>query len=227
MKTPRTGCLALVAIGILSTASSRAQAQGSPGGPHIGVGVLAGSLGLGGELIVGLTNGFEIRGVGNYFKISRSNQSISDISYDASLRLASGSLLADLYLAGPLRLSGGVVLNGNQLTINGKPTSSVTIGDSVYTPSQIGTLSGKIDFKKVAPYLGLGLAGRGHIALAFELGVVFQQSPQVSYTPTTTLTGAAATAFNQNASIEAQNIRDDLKFFKYYPHVALGVTIRL
>jgi hypothetical protein len=219
----------LATAGVLSLGPAPAWGQGSRSGPHLGVGVEAGSLGLGAAVIVGVTRRLEVRGVGNYFKLTFKNQNISDIDYDVTAKWASGMLLADLYLTGALRVTGGLAVNGNKLTIDAKPTSDVTIGDSVYTPAEIGTITGSIDFKKGAPYLGLGVAGHGAISPVFELGVIFQQSPRVSYTPTTTLSGAAKTTFDQNAQLEAAKIQDDLNkpYFKYYPHVALGLTIRL
>jgi hypothetical protein len=188
---------------------------------------MASSLGMGVEVIAALTPRFEVRGAGNYLKLSLNDKAISDISYDVAASWRSGALLGDLYLAGPLRLTGGIAWNGNQLTVSANPTVAVDMGDTTYQASDIGTIDGKIDFKKVAPYLGLGLAGRGRISPVMELGVVFQGAARVSYTATTNLTGAAKTVFDQSVNQEVANIQSDLNFFKYYPHVALGLTIRM
>lgn len=196
-------------------------------GPKIGVGLGFGSLGVGGDLSVGLTPRLEARGGLNYFKVSLTNKSISDVAYDVSAKWVSGAVGVDLYLAGPLRMSGALLWNGNQLTIDANPTVSVTIGDTTYTATDVGTINGKIDFKKVAPYVGIGLAGRGKVSLVLQAGIVLQGAPRVSYTATTSLTGAAKTRFDQEVQQEVAKIQDDLSFFKYYPHVALGLAIRL
>lgn len=196
-------------------------------GPKIGVGLGFGSLGLGGDLFVGLTQRVEARGQLNYWKLSLTDKSIGDVAYSVEAKWMSGAVAADLYLAGPIRVTGGLVYNGNQLTIDANPTVSVTIGDTTYQANDIGTINGKIDFRKVSPYLGLGFAGRGKVSPVLQMGIVLQGAPQVSYTATTTLTGTAKTRFDQEVAQEVTQIEDDLSFFKYYPHVALGLTIRL
>lgn len=215
-----------VALFVLALpAGALAQAPGA--GPRIGVGLGFGSLGLGGDVSVGLTSRLEARGGLNYWKLSLTNKSISDVAYSVEAKWMSGGVAADLYLAGPLRITGGLVYNGNQLTVDANPTVSVTIGDMTYTANDVGTINGKIDFRKVSPYLGIGFAGRGKISPVLQLGVVLQGAPQVSYTATTTLTGAAKTQFDQEVQQEVAQIEDALSFFKYYPHVALGLAIRL
>jgi len=204
-----------------------ALAQSPSPGPKIGVGLGVSSLGLGGDVFVGLTSRLEARGQLNYWKLSLTDKSIGNVAYSVDAKWMSGAVLADLYLAGPLRVTGGAVWNGNRLAIDANPTISVTFGDTTYQAGDIGTINGKIDFRKVAPYLGIGFASRGRVSPVLQLGVVLQGVPQISYTATTTLTGAAKTRFDQEVQQEVAQIEDDLSFFKYYPHVALGLTIRL
>ena len=202
-------------------------AQASGGGPRLGIGVGAGTFGISTEAKLGLANRFETRVQLNYFKLSRTDQSIGNVAYGVDARWLSGALLGDLYLAGPIRITAGALWNGNRLTIDANPTVNVTIGDTTYQATDIGTINGKIDFRRVSPYLGVGFAGRGRVSPVLQLGVLLQGSPQVTYDATTTLTGAAKTRFDQEVQQEVAQIEDDLSFFKYYPHVALGLTIRL
>jgi len=43
------------------------------------------------------------------------------------------------------------------------PTVSVSIGGTTYQATDIGTINGTIDFRKVSPYLRVGLAGRASL----------------------------------------------------------------
>jgi len=213
----------LLVLALALPASLPAQSAG----PRFGVGLSAGSLGLSGEVLVGLASRIEARGQMNYWKITLTDKTISDVTYDVEAKWTSGALLLDLYLAGPVRVTGGGVWNGNRLTVDADPTVSVSFGDTTYTATDIGTINGKIDFRRISPYLGIGFAGRGRVSPVFQLGVVLQGTPQVSYTATTNLTGAARTRFEQEVQSEVAAIEDDLGFFKFYPHVSLGLTIRL
>jgi hypothetical protein len=207
---------------LLATAAAPgARAQGVP----VSVGVRASTLGLGGEIALGLTDRVEVRGVGNYFSLDR-DFDWSDITYGADLKLRSAAALIDLY-AGPLRLTGGGMWNGNKLAGTATPNATVQIGDTTYSDADIGTLTAGMTFRKFAPYLGLGLGGRGKVGFFFDLGIVFQGSPEITYTATTSLTGAARTYFDQQVQREIDNIDEDLRLFKYYPVVSLGLRFRL
>jgi hypothetical protein len=46
--------------------------------------------------------------------------------------------------------------NRFEVSLDATPSKNVDIGDHTYTPSQIGTLSGGVKFKKTVPYFGLG-----------------------------------------------------------------------
>jgi len=191
----------------------------------ISIGVRASTFGFGGEVALGLTDRVEVRGVGNYFSLGR-DMDLSDVDFDVDLKLKSAGGLVDLY-AGPLRLTAGGMWNGNRLGGTATPTGTIDIGDTTYTASNIGTVAAGIDFKKFAPYLGIGLGGRGKVGFFFDLGVMFTGSPNITYATTSTLTGAARTQLDQEVQTEIDQIEDDIKFFKYWPMVGLGLRFRL
>lgn len=118
--------------------------------------------------------------------------------------------------------------NGNELSIIATPTITVEFGDTTYSAADVGTITGLIDFRKMAPYVGFGLASRGRVGIMFDLGVILQGSPQVAYDATTTLTGTALTAFNNAVADQAVVIEGEIpSFFKYYPVLGLGLRIKL
>jgi hypothetical protein len=108
--------------------------------------------------------------------------------------------------------------NGNKLGLS-TPTTSLTINNNPYTAS----LDGQVEFKKFAPYAGIGY-GRpisSGLSLTFDLGVVFQG------TPTATLNGTCTGAcggFQNDVKAQEASLNDAIKNFRYYPVVALGLA---
>ena len=209
-----------------------AQVPGAPKAPSLGlsVGLKASTLGVGPEVGFSLAPRIGIRGGFNFLSVSRSFTT-DDIDYNASFKLNTIHALLDLYLVGPLRLSGGVMRNGNKLELSADPTIAVQIGNTTYQASDVGTISGKIDFRKAAGYAGLGIGGKGRVGFIMDLGFMFQGSPRVSYSATTTLpAGAAQTAFNTQVANEAANVQADVNdksYLKLWPVVGFGLQIKI
>ncbi len=194
----------------------------------ISVGVKAGSLGAGLEVessYMGMA-GFRL-GV-NYFTYDMTS-TFDDVEYTVDLTLKSLSAILDWHpFKGDFRISGGVLFNGNNVKIDAKPTASYEIGDRTYTISEIGTLKGDIDFNDMAPYLGIGWDtsfGRDNLfGLAFELGAVYQGSPEVNLSADGPI--SSDPTFQSNLAKEEEKQQEDLDSFKYYPVISLGVNYR-
>src|SRR5204862_2317871 len=120
------------------------------------LGAKAGTLGLGIEGTFRLSDRFNLRaGINDYSR--RINETESDISYQADVKLKSVGLFFDVHLfAGIFRVTAGFINDGNKLHLNATPTSNVTIGGTTHTPAEVGTLTGDIKFKSGAPYFGIG-----------------------------------------------------------------------
>lgn len=196
---------------------------GTAAADGFGLGVKAGTLGLGVEGTFGLSPRVNLRAGLNNYSLS-TNEDASGIHYNADLDLQSGALLLDWHpFAGTFRLSAGLIYNKNAVHLTATPTSNQDIGGTTYTPAQIGTLSGDVTFKKSAPYAGIGwgnAARHGHFGFSFEVGALFQGSPKVSLSASS---GAVAQIDLQS---EAQQAEADLSDFKTYPVVALGLSFR-
>ena len=210
-----------------------AQVPGAPKAPSLGltVGLKASTLGIGPEVGFSLMPRIGIRGGFSVFSVARSFTT-DDIDYNASFKLNTIHALLDLYLVGPLRLSGGVMRNGNKLELSADPTVSVAIGNTTYTAAEVGTISGKIDFRKAAGYVGLGIGGRGRVGFIMDLGFMLQGSPRVTYSATAgpTVTGAALTAFTTQVANEAANVQvdvNDKSYLKLWPVVGFGLQIKI
>jgi hypothetical protein len=208
-------------------AFSSALAQDSSG--KFNLGVKAGTLGGGIEADLKILDSLHLRGGVNYLKYSFESI-ISNVDYDMEPEYKNGSPLLDWYpFSGAFRLSGGVFLNNNEIGITGTPRKDLyTIPDeySFATP-YIDSIRvhGTAEFNTFSPYIGVGwnsnvekMKGWG---VSFELGVLFQGSPEIS-----SLYATADGPLNDYANHpevlkvlenEKQAIEDDLEEFQYYP----------
>lgn len=198
-----------------------------PAAAQVSVGVTAGSPGIGGEIGYDASDMLGLRVMGSYFPYSHSITP-SNITYDGDLRLMSFGGVVDFYLFDSgFRLTGGAYLNRNRLDIKGTPNGNVTVGSTSYTPAQLGTLTGRVSFREIAPYAGLGYAsGRGGTGLAFtaDAGVMFQGGPRVALAASGPITSAPG--FAANLEQERQKIASDIDWLRFYPAVKIGVLYR-
>ena len=191
-----------------------------------GVGVKIGTLGLGGDVTIGLHPRLNLRGNANHLDLS-TERDIDDISYDLNLDYESFAALLDWHpFANGFRLTGGVVFDDGNVTLDAESSEPQTIGGRTYTPAEMGTLTGTLDFDDTAVYAGLGFGQPFHAgrwSMIFDLGVVFQ-----SYEVTLTADGALADnpQFQQDLREEEQDIKDDVDDFEIYPVIAFGVAYR-
>jgi hypothetical protein len=171
---------------------------------------------------------------------------VSDgINYAGTLTLRSFDTLLDWYpFKGSFHVSPGAMLyNGNQIKAN----ASVA-GGAFFTLNSAGYLSsvatpvtgnGQLKFNPVAPMV---LAGWGNVvprtkrfSIPFEVGTVFQGSPQTSLNlngDVCNLNGTNCRAISSDktvlANIQAQQTKlsNDVSAFKYYPVMSVGFAYR-
>ena len=117
----------------------------------------------------------------NYFSYAYDAEE-SDVSYDFELELKSFAMFADWHpFKGAFRLSGGLLINGNGLTGNAKPTAPVDIGGTDYSLDSINL---DISYNTIAPYFGLGwdttFGDRDNWGFAFDLGLIYSGSAEAA-----------------------------------------------
>jgi hypothetical protein len=189
------------------------------------IGLHAGTLGLGVEFSYPISQRIGMRLNADSYNYTRSfNQ--SDIDYDGKATLKTASLLLDFYpFANNFRISAGPMYNGNKLVATSKQDANgkITVNGTAYQAS----VEGEVDFKKYVPYAGIGYGrpiGSG-LSMTFDLGVVFQGSPKATLTGTCTdPTPGLCTTFQSDLAAQQQTANDDLKNFRYYPVVTLGLA---
>lgn len=194
-------------------------------GDRVGVGVKAGTLGLGVDLTGRITDWFSIRGSYSTGDVSTTDQR-SGIEYDNDIALGAYGVMFDFHPArNNFRLTAGFMRNRTGADVTSTPTGDTEIGDTTYTPAQIGTLTGTIDFKKDVPYFGIGYGnaakGPHRVRFLLDVGVLSQGSAQV------TLTSSTGLVSQSDLDQEIQQAEDDMKNDKLYPVVSLGLSFRI
>jgi hypothetical protein len=200
-----------------------AAALAAAGSAHAGgIGVRAGTTGVGVDL-----GGDVIPTLGWRLGLSGMNVNThvdtNDVRYDAKAKVLTGSLLLDWSPLGPFRISGGFMPNRNKIDLTGQPSG----GGSFPAGS---SLTGEVKPERsFAPYLGIGYGNvwtRG-VNFYFDLGIMFQGSPQVSLSVNCGPNEGTAGCTQARNEVEAerQRVQDKVDRYKYYPVANIGLTI--
>ncbi|MEI6847051.1 MAG: hypothetical protein WCK32_03285 [Chlorobiaceae bacterium] len=201
----------------------------------IGISAKGSTLGYGGEVTLGLTSAFNARVGVNTFNYN-GDFDVENINYSAGLKLKTTPLLLDWHPFGKrsFRLTSGIVFNSNVITGTAKATNdgNISIGDKNYSfgsTNEITSLSGKIDFKKSAPYIGFGwgnVVGKSKsVSFSFDIGAILQGTPNVSLSAKGPI--SEDPAFKTELEKELANVKETSDKIKYYPVISLGLGVKL
>jgi len=183
-----------------------------------------GTLGYGIELTKSITSTINARVGAHYFTFGYvSIVSEEKIELDVDLKLQSLSVLFDWHpFNNGIHLSVGLLHNENEVAFQATPTKNYPFDGTTYTPADLGSVTGIVNFKKVAPYLGIGFGnavGKGKkMGMVFDFGVIFQDSPNVHLNAI----GMIEPTAEQEPLVE-ENVKD----FKFYPIISLGITYKI
>jgi len=206
---------ALAALAILAFGTASAD---------FGVGVRAGTLGLGVEGRWAPLPYIDFRaGINAYDYDDDGGQ--AGIDYDATLALDSYYATGNLHFPlSPLRVTAGAFSNQNEVQLTSQDTGGLDfdLGGTPYSAGDVGTLQGLAYFDDFAPYLGIGLDFEvfGKVGLNFDIGVLWQGEPGVDLTAD----GLAASDPGFQASLEAERLEleDDLSDYKAWPVLSIA-----
>ncbi len=195
---------------------------------RLAVAAKASTLGGGVELLARVNSNFTFRVGGNAYSHTYTT-SQDDIDYDVDLDLSSVSAILDWHpFKGGFRVSAGILSNDNSIDVDAQSSAMYTIGDTTYNGADVGSLNGSVGFESVAPYVGVGWGnafGEGkRMGVVFDVGVIFQGTPNIDLTADGTLSDNAA--FLEDLALEEEELKDELDEFKYYPVISLGMTYR-
>jgi hypothetical protein len=188
--------------------------------------VTGGTLGIGPEAAFRGRH-FGVRGNATFLSVSRGFDS-DDIDYDGKIKLRSAGIMLDVFPTGSgFRLSAGARTNGNRARVVATPTAPTEVGGTVYTPTQIGTLTGRADTKNFAPALTVGYAGglRSGFVFGVEAGALFQGKVRIrEFTSSSNF--ASNPAFRASLEAERRDLQDDVDDYKVYPILQFSIGYR-
>jgi len=193
-----------------------------------GVGVKAGTLGLGVEGRWSLLPWLDFRVGANSYDYDDDGPE-AGIDYDATFALDTYYLTGNFrFPLSPFRVTAGVFDNGNEFLMSSQDTGGANfeIGGGSFSPADVGTLQGAASFSNAAPYLGVGYDFEifGKAGINFDFGVLWQDSPEV----TLEATGLANAPPDVQAELlpalddERRQLEDEFSDFKVWPVVSIG-----
>lgn len=214
-----------LAAGLLAAASAQAQ---------VAVTADLGTTGAGAHLVLPMESTLNGRFGVNYFQHDFNKHS-GQVDYAFKGKLQTIDLLFDWYVLdnSKFHLTGGMLYNGSTFDATGKPDAAgkFTINGKSYSATDVGVLTGRVKFRKAAPYLGIGwgnpLAADGRWQFNGDLGVFYQGNPDVHLvslgcTTSNTVCKAVAT----DVAAERLRVQDDASSYKFYPVLRASVSYR-
>ncbi|MCY0910579.1 hypothetical protein [Massilia antarctica] len=217
--------IALAAAALLLAASAQAE---------IAVTAEIGTTGVGSHLIFPMEKTLNARFGASYFQ-HKYNESAGTLNYTMKAKLQNIDLLFDWHLIdnSPFRLTGGLVYNGNKISMVARQdsNSNYTINGKTYAASQVGILNGGIEYQKSAPYLGVGwgnaLSTDKKWQLSADLGALWQGHPDGRLVHSgCTVASAACAQLGRDVAVERVKMESDIKAYKVYPVLRAGVSYR-
>jgi hypothetical protein len=115
-------------------------------------------------------------------------------------------------------MSLGGRVNNTDIDLVGRPSTNVTVGNTTYTPQQIGTLSGTVTTDDFAPLLSFGYGGKLGEGFTFgaEIGVLWQGEPEIGNLRGTGLL-ASTPQLQADIEREEREIEDELSDYDMWP----------
>jgi hypothetical protein len=206
---------------------------------QVGVTLDAGTTGAGAHVVIPMETYLNGRFVANYFTHDF-NKTSNGVDYAIKGKLQTFDILFDWYVreGSPFHITGGLVYNGNTFKVNAQASQlgKVTLNGHTYSTTDVGVVNGSIDYRKAAPYLGIGWGnalqagnrqGAGNWSFNTDLGAYFQGNPNLKLGNTgCTVAKAVCDAVAADVAAERLRLQDDISSFKVYPVVRASVNYR-
>ena len=212
--------------GLLCSAGA-AQAQ-------VGVSGDLGTTGVGAHLVYGFTPTLNGRLGVNYFQHDFTKRS-GQITYDLDGKLQTVDALLDWYprAGGAFRLTAGVFYNDTRFDAVASPDGLGTfrLNGRPYNAADVGLLVGKVDFRKAAPYIGIGwgnaLGAERGWSFGGDLGAFYQGKARVSLRSVNcTVQSDLCNRLASDVAVEEARLADDASDYKVYPVLRASLSYR-
>lgn len=230
----------VAALALVVVAAPAAQAQGLTSRfpiPHVAIGTVGSTLGLGGDVAIGLGKYIVVRGAQTAGSIGAS-RSIQDQAYTIFAKADNRSLMVDLHpFGGGVYLSAGVVYNNSIIRLTGEPSNgSYTVNGQSYAADSVGVLTGAIRLPAKPMFFGFGwdhtFGNSWPASLISRFGVLHQDKPQLELSATGPYGQASNPAHASfQTALDAERLKQeqatDNSLARNLPVVELGLRLRL
>jgi len=209
----------------------------------IGIGVKVSTLGIGGEVAVGLSQRSNVRFGFNAFSYGHTFDK-DGATYKGTLDLRSAQATYDIFPVHWFHVSPGVLLyNGNK--VNAKVSvpggQTFTLSNTTYLSDAADPVSGtgKLTVYKAAPMVLFGFGNlvprTGHFSASFEIGAAYQGPPRVALNLGGTACDpsglfcrsiASDPTIQSNIAAEQTKLNKSASPYRFYPVVSFGFGYR-
>ena len=202
-----------------------------------GIGIRAGTTGIGAEIAYNLTPKINIRGHFSTLSLAIDEDVLDDPEMRATGDARTGAfmVLVDFHpFQNSFRLTAGIGKNLFDISGSAIAIESVCFGDEdaqgvcegkVFQPDKLGKLDYAISYpSSIHPYAGLGFGnlgrGKSRVTFLFDVGVIYSGAPEIElsndglFAPTTT-------------SENLQPLNDGIESFAWFPVISIGVGFRI
>jgi hypothetical protein len=220
------------------TALALAAAFLIPAAAQAQVGVTAdlGTTGAGAHIVVPMETYLNGRFGVNYFQHDFTKTSGS-VDYKLKGKLQTFDLLLDWYprAGSSFRLTSGLVYNASKFDAkaNADQLGKFTLNGVEYSATDVGVLNGKVDFRKAAPYLGIGWGNAlapqraSGWSLSADVGAFYQGDANVKLASIgCTTSQPVCNKLAEDVAAERARFSDDASSYKFYPVLRASVSYR-
>ena len=231
----RTAALALL---VAAAPAAHAQLGGLVSMPHVAVGVVGSTLGLGGDVALGFGRFIVVRGAQHAGSVGAS-QTISAQPYDLFAKADNRSFMLDVHpFGGGIYVSAGKVINKSTIALTGTPTGgNYTVNGQSYAADSVGSIIGALELPESSMFYGLGwdhtFGNAWPASLTSRVGVLRQDKVKLSLAATGPYGQASNPAHASfQAALDAERLKQEQsaseqKFVKNMPVVELTLRLRL
>ena len=213
MKSPASKAAAALLLLVAGTAAAD---------NNLGIGVKAGTLGIGVEGTWRPLPYLDVRfGANQYSYDDEGSQ--AGVNYEGTLDLDTYHLTGNFrFPLSPFRVTAGIYSNGNELRLQNMESQTYNIGGTTFSAAEVGTLRSVTSFSGSSPYLGFGydFSIFGKVGLNLDIGVLWQGEPDVTLTSDGLL--ADDPTFQQALEAERLELADEMQDYKAWPVASLG-----
>jgi hypothetical protein len=221
--------LFVLATAALVALPGTASAQG------FGIAGRAGTLGVGAEAALGLSDAFVIRGGLGLLPIETDISDLVDVGTNAKVNLTFPktwvNIGADLYLGGSMRIGGGILFKPDNPEVEGSLTAGgkFEIGGKEYTVSEVAAVKGTLNAKKQVPYflVGFGKHTKSGIGLFLDVGGAYLGDNALELSATGNPAVINSADFQTRLNQEEKDILEELPVWarKFWPILSIGIKL--